>query len=85
LLVPPPTRELIGTLRSVLEEHNPLEDAPGGLYEECDRAAGDDTQSVLARMQAIAPIRASEHLDEGRIHDHIARMLVARERIRDGG
>ena len=84
LLVPPPTLELIGTLQAVLAEHNPLEDAPGGLYEQCDLAAGESTPAVLARMQAIAPVRASRHLDETRIHDHIERMLAARERAKHG-
>ncbi len=80
LLVPPPTHALIATLRGVLEEHNPLEDAPGGLYEICDRAAGDVPAELLARMQAIPAVRASDHLDEPRIHEHIERMLVARRR-----
>lgn len=84
LLVPPPTRELIAKLRAVLGEHNPLEDAPGGLYEHCDRAAGAEIQAVIARMQAIAPVRVSEHLDEARIYDHIDRMLAARTRPKHG-
>jgi hypothetical protein len=33
---------------------------------------------MIARMTAIAPVRASEHVDEPRIHEHIARMLAAR-------
>ena len=82
LLVPPPTLELIGTLQAILAEHNPLEDARGGLYEQCDLAAGESTPAVLARMQAIAPVRASRYLDEPRIHDHIERMLAARERAK---
>ena len=82
LLVPPPTVALISTLRCVLEEHNPLEDAVGGLYDQCDRAAGAGAADVLARMGAIPAARASQHLDEPRIHEHIARMLAARERFR---
>lgn len=75
LLVPPPTDALLRTLRSVLAEHNPLEDAPGGLYDICDRIDGED---VVARMQAIPPVRASQHVDEPRIYEHIERMLAAR-------
>jgi hypothetical protein len=75
LLVPPPTPALMGTLEGVLAEHNPIEDAPGGLYEICDQIGGDD---VIARMQAIPPVRASQHVDEPRIYEHIERMLAAR-------
>jgi hypothetical protein len=77
MLVPPPTPALLRTLEDVLAEHNPLEDAPGGLYDVCDRIAGED---VIARMQAIPPVRASQHLDEPRIYEHIERMLAARHK-----
>ncbi len=80
LLVPPPTRSLIATLQGILDEHNPLEDAPGGLYEHCDRIAGDAITAVIGRMEAIAPVRASKHLDEPRIYEHIERMMAARIR-----
>ena len=80
LLVPPPTRASIATLREVLEEHNPLEDAPGGLYARVDELAGARVPELIAQMEAIAPVRASQYLDEPRIHEHIARMLAARRR-----
>jgi hypothetical protein len=80
ILVPPPTHALIAALQGVLVEHNPLEDAPGGLYELGDQLGTADT--LIARMQQIPPVRASEHLDEPRIHEHIARMLAARIPLR---
>jgi hypothetical protein len=78
LLVPPPTRELIATLRSVLAEHNPLEEGQGGLYDACDALVAEDAAAVISRMRGIPATRVSEHLDEPRIHEHIARMLAAR-------
>ncbi len=80
LLIPPPTPTLIASLRSVLDEHNPLEEDPAGLYARCDKAAGADVAAVIARMEAIPPARASQFLDEPRVHAHIARMLEARRR-----
>lgn len=80
LLIPPPTHELIATLRSVLDEHNPLEEGPDGLYARCDEAAGAGVAGVIARMEAIPPVRASQHLDEPRVYEHITRMLAARRR-----
>jgi hypothetical protein len=80
LLVAPPTHDRIEMLRGVLAEHNPLEEDPGGLYELCDRAAGDGAAAVIARMEAIPAVRASQYLDEPRIHAHIERMLAARRR-----
>jgi hypothetical protein len=77
LLVPPPTHSLVATLRHVLDEHNPLEDAAGGFYEHCDRVAAD-ARALIARMEAIPAVRASQHLDEPRVHAHIERMLEIR-------
>lgn len=78
LLVPTPTHALLATLCEVLEEHNPLEEDADGLYDVCDRLLGDDVAGVLARMQAIPPVRASQHVDEPRVHEHLARLLAAR-------
>jgi len=78
LLVPSPTHALVATIRSVLAEHNPLEEGPTGMYAACEALIGQDADRVLAAMLAVPPVRASDHLDEPRIHDHIARMLRAR-------
>lgn len=81
LLVPPPTHTLLATVRELLAEHNPLEEDPGGLYDQCEQLAGAELPDVLARMHAIPPVRASQHLDEPRIHEHITRMLAARRTV----
>ncbi len=78
LLVPSPTPALLASIREILVEHDPLEEGPDGLYAQCERLAGADIDRVVARMHAIPPVRVSEHVDEPRIHDHIARMLAAR-------
>lgn len=78
LLVPSPTPDLLRSIREILADHNPLEEREHGLYEACEQLAGDAVPELLARMHAIPPVRASSHVDEPRIHDHIARMLAAR-------
>jgi hypothetical protein len=80
LLVPSPSHELLHTVRDILQEHNPLEEDAGGLYDTCERLAGADPEVVIARMHAIPSVRVSKHVDEPRIHEHIARMLAARVR-----
>lgn len=78
LLVPSPTHALLARIRDLLDEHDPLEEGPLGLYAQCERLAGPELEDVLARMHAIPPVRVSQHLDEPRVHEHIARMLAAR-------
>lgn len=78
LLVPSPTHALLATVRDLLAEHDPLEEGPGGLYEQCEQLAGAELGDVLARMHAIPRVRVSKHVDEPRVHAHIDRMLAAR-------
>jgi hypothetical protein len=78
LLVPSPTHALLGTIRDILAAHDPLEEDPGGLYDLCDELAGHEIAAVLARVHAIPPVRMAAHVDEPRVHEHIARLLAAR-------
>lgn len=78
LLVPSPTHALLATIRDILAAHDPLEENPDGLYDRCEQLAGAEIDAVLARLHAIPPVRASAHVDEPRVHEHIARMLAAR-------
>lgn len=78
LLVPSPTPALLAAIRDILAEHDPLEEGPEGLYAQCERLAGADLDDVIARLHAIPPVRVSRHVDEPRVHAHIARMLAAR-------
>lgn len=55
LLVPPPTREIVTELRSILARHDRCEEESGGLYEICDNALG-----VEASLGLVAELR--EHL-----------------------
>ena len=77
LVVPPPTPALLGTIREILDEHNPIEERAHGLYDACEHLA--DPEALLVRMAAIPPVRVAQHVDEPRIHEHIARMLAARK------
>ncbi len=78
LLVPSPTHALVATIRGVLVEHNPLEEGEHGMYAACETLIAGEAARVLAALEAVPPVRASEHVDEARIHEHIARMLHAR-------
>lgn len=78
LMVPTPTHELIATIRSLLAEHNPLEEGADGLYAICDRNAADAADQVIAQLHAIPAVRVSQHVDDARVHASIARLLDAR-------
>jgi hypothetical protein len=63
LLVPTPSRRSCDELRRVLEEHNPLEEGAGGLYETCDALAGDEAIAIVARLRAQPTVPLAKHYD----------------------
>jgi len=63
LLVPTPTDSIIVAIRIVLDRHNPLEDGPGGVYEQCERLLGPDADQVLVRLQNAPPVAVARHVD----------------------
>lgn len=78
LLVPTPTPEVVAAIREILEEHNPLEEGPGGLYEFCESLVGDQVDSLIARLQATPAVPMAQHFDGPRVALHIESLLRAR-------
>lgn len=78
LLVPTPTREIMIAIRSVVTEHNPLEEDPGGMYDICDQLVGSELNALLARLRATPEVPLARHFDGPRVHEHIDRLLRAR-------
>ena len=81
LLVPPPSAALLETVGAVLAEHNPLEEGPGALYAFCEQLAGDEADAVLARLEAVPPVKVSPHRDGPQIRAHLNRLLAARAAV----
>jgi hypothetical protein len=63
LLVPTPSRELVGELRSILAGHNVIEEGPEGLYELCDRLLAGEVEAVLDRLRRYPPVKVAPHFD----------------------
>lgn len=78
LLVPTPTHDIVEAIRGVLQGHNRLEEAPGGLYDVCEELAGTEVDGLLARLRAVPEVSVAAHFDGPRIHEHIANLLRAR-------
>lgn len=60
LLVPPPSRSIIATIRSILEAHNPREEDNGGLYDILEAAAAPD-EKLLERFQTAPEVPVLPH------------------------
>jgi Hemerythrin HHE cation binding domain len=78
LLVPTPTPTILGTIRSILVEHNPLEEGPQGIYEACEQLAGEDAGVLAARVQSAPEVPVARHYDTPLVREHIERLLALR-------
>lgn len=63
LLVPSPTHELVREIRSILEPHNRLEEAPDGLYALCDALLADEAAPVLEEARSYPEVKAARYYD----------------------
>jgi len=76
LLVPTPTPSIVAALRAILTAHNPLEEAPGGLYELADRVLGENAGAVLARLQGAPDVPVAAYSDGARVMEATRRALA---------
>lgn len=56
LLMPTPTSAVLATLRSILEQHNLLEEGAEGLYHSCDTLLRDDLGRLMAHLHAAPDV-----------------------------
>ena len=75
LLVPPPTMELLHTMKALLERHNDLEERTGGLYELCEALVGEEPSATQLRAAPAVPV--APHVDSAKVHENIRLLLDA--------
>lgn len=87
LLVPPPAPAEIDAVRRILEQHNPLEEDAGGLYDEIETLAGDEIEDLLRRVESFPETRVAPHADSELLRRTIAQLLreadEGRKRMRE--
>lgn len=68
LLIPTPTHEILGEIRKILEQHNPREEGPEGLYAICENLAGEEAALLLERAKQAPKVPVAKHYDGPRAH-----------------
>jgi len=77
LLVPTPTPQIVAAVRTILEEHNALEEGPGGVYELCEALSGSEANTLLASLRASPDVPVNAHVDSPLVRN-ATRRAVAR-------
>jgi len=73
LLVPPPTRADVEQIRAILVEHNPLEEGPGGFYEQVEGLVD------MEQVRAFRDIPTAPYSDSPLLRQTIEHLLRERQ------
>ena len=76
LLVPPPTASVVAAIRAILKAHNPVEEDPGGIYDQCEELAGADADQILRRLQNYSEVKVLPHVDSPFVMEATRRALA---------
>ncbi len=76
LLVPPPSRQIIAALRAILDQHDRLEEMPGGVYEVCEELAGSELESVMNLIRMAPDVPANPYNDKPYVLNATRRALA---------
>lgn len=76
LLVPPPSRDIVESIRAILVAHNPLEEEPGGMYDRVQLLA--DLDALLERVRAYPEVPVTPYNDGATIRRSIEALLRQR-------
>ena len=79
LLVPSPTASVVTAIRAILEIHNRIEEEAGGVYDQCEQAAGTDIDEILRQLQNFPAVKVLPHVDNPFV------MKVARQAVQRAG
>lgn len=61
LMVVPPDAAVIKVLRYVLEEHDLLEEQPGGMYDVCEELTTGETEELLQQLEKVSEVPVQAH------------------------
>jgi hypothetical protein len=76
LLVPSPTASIVSAIRAILKAHNPLEEDPGGMYDQCEALAGAEADEIFHRLQNYPEVKVLPHVDTAFVMEATRRALA---------
>ena len=75
LMVPPPSRMVIGALRAILASHDLIEEQPAGMYDRLEELTGAELEVLVERARTTPDVPVHPHNDAPFILDATRREL----------
>jgi hypothetical protein len=76
LMVPPPSRMVIGALRAILAIHDQIEEQPSGMYDRLEELTGPEIDDLVAKARATPDVPLHPHNEAPFILDATRRALA---------
>ena len=76
LLVPSPSASVVAAMRAILKAHNPLEEDPGGMYDQCEALAGAEAEPILNELKNYREVKVLPHVDNAFVMEAARRTLL---------
>jgi hypothetical protein len=76
LLVPSPTPQIVAALKTILTDHNQLEEATGGVYDTLDEMAAGEAEELIVRLQQAPLVPVSPFNDGPKVMPATRRALA---------
>jgi hypothetical protein len=61
LLVSPPSPTIVNAIRGILSKHNRAEESQGGLYDLCERLAGEQLEDLMKKLEEVPDVPVHPH------------------------
>jgi len=76
LLVPSPTAAIVAAIRAILKAHNPIEEDPGGIYDQCEELARAESDQILRQLENYPEVKVLPHVDSPFVMEATRRALA---------
>ena len=76
LLVPSPTAPVVAAICAILKAHNPIEEDPGGVYDQCEELAGAEADRILHELQNYPEVKVLPHVDNAFVMEATRRSIA---------
>jgi hypothetical protein len=67
LMMLPPSPSTFAVVRAVLDAHNPLEEGPAGVYEQCQELLRSELDALLTRCEDASQVPVSPWVDSPKV------------------
>jgi Hemerythrin HHE cation binding domain len=76
LFVPSPTASVVAVIRAILKAHNPIEEDPGGVYDQGEELTGAEADEIFHRLQNYPEVKGLPHVDTAFVMEATRRALA---------